>query len=447
MITEVSKYIEEQKLFSTEDRILIGISGGRDSMSLCFALKDLGYQIALAHCNFSLRGKESDADEQFVLNFAKENKLEVFNIKFDTQAYASKNSISIQMAARELRYNWFEEIRKTNNYNYIAIAHNRDDIVETYFINLIRGTGIEGLTGIKAKNDKIVRPLLDISREKIDSYITENNISYREDSSNASTKYIRNKLRHQILPELRSISKVFDQTMVENIDRINQVNQVYKNEISFQKSKTLIQLSDSIKINIQKLKNLTPTYTYLYEFLKPYGFTASTISDIEQSLNAESGKKFLSKTHQIIKDREYLILTEINTKPTLEIFFDKETKAISNPVPLKIEIIDKVDYKMSKSNLIMALDIEKLSFPLLIRNWKQGDYFMPLGMNRMKKLSNFFIDSKVSITEKNKTFIIQSKNDIVAIVGKRIDDRYKITNETKQILKITLKTGKDSITI
>ena len=436
MTKEVFEFITKQQLFSTEDRILVGISGGRDSMSLCFALKDLGYQIALAHCNFSLRGEESDKDELFVNEYAKKNKLEVFNIKFDTQAYASKNSVSIQMAARELRYTWFEEIRKKNNYNYIAIAHNRDDIVETYFINLIRGTGIEGLTGIKSKNNKIVRPLLNISREKINSYITENNISYREDSSNASTKYIRNKLRHQILPELRSISKVFDQTMVENIDKINQVNQVYKNEISFQKSKTLIQLSDSVKINIQKLKKLKPTYTYLYEFLKPCGFTASTISDIEQSLNAESGKKFLSKSHQIIKDREYLILTEITTKPKAEIFFDKDTKTISNPVPLEIEIIDKADYKMSKSNLIMALDMEKLSFPLLIRNWKQGDYFMPLGMNRMKKLSNFLIDSKVSITEKDRTYLIQSKNDIIAIVGKRIDDRYKITGETKYSITI-----------
>ncbi len=437
MINQVSEYIYKEQLFKKTNKLLIGLSGGRDSISLALVLKELGYQTGIAHCNFSLRGDESDIDETFVIDFAKKEQLEYFHTKFNTQKYAKEKGVSIQMAARELRYNWFEEIRKENKYDYILIAHNRDDIIETFFINLIRGTGIEGLTGIKSKNNKIVRPLLNTSRININEYINKNNIKYREDSSNASTKYIRNKLRHNILPEIRSISSVFDQSMVENIERINHANQVYKNEINSKKQKILIQLPEFTRINISHLKQLNPVSTYLFEFLKPYGFGVSTIKDIELSLDSKSGKKFYSKTHQLIKDRENLILSLIHKSQKTSFFFGEDIRSLKKPISLDIKIIDNNNYKIERSQYIAALDFDKLKFPLQIKLWEHGDFFMPLGMNRMKKLSDFFIDSKISLTEKERTYIIQSKNDIVWIVGKRIDDRYKITNQTKKIFLIT----------
>jgi tRNA(Ile)-lysidine synthase len=434
MLDKVRKYIQKNQLIKPTDKILVGISGGRDSISLALILKNLDYNISLAHCNFNLRGEESDTDERFVCDFAKKQQVNLHKISFETEKHAKTKGISIQMSARELRYDWFDKISDEFNYNYIAIGHNRDDIVETFFINLIRGTGLEGLSGIKAKNGKIVRPLLDISRKEIDNYINSNNINYREDSSNASTKYIRNKLRHTILPEFRNISKNFDKSMSENIERLYQTNQVYKNEITFKKSKLLVELSDRTKINIERLKQLNPLSTYLYEFLKDYQFTASTIDDIKNSLDSESGKVFYSKTHQIVKDREELILTTIQKKTTEEIFLGKENRIIHSPINLSIEVVGIKEFKMSKSKNIGALDIDKLSFPLRLRKWEHGDFFMPLGMNRMKKLSNFLIDSKVSMTDKNQTYVIQSKNDIAWIVGHRIDDRFKITKDTKNIL-------------
>ena len=441
MLNKISKYISDYQLIQSNQKVLVGISGGRDSVSLALILKELGYSIALAHCNFKLRGKESDEDEQFVVRFAQEHQLELFKTQFETEKEAKKLGISIQMAARDLRYNWFEKIRTENQFTSIAIAHNRDDIIETFFINLIRGTGIEGLSGIKAKNGSIIRPILDISRDEINQYIQNKQIDFREDSSNASTKYIRNKLRHTILPELRSISKSFDQTMSENIDRLNQVNKIYKNEVSLKQSKILIHLSDSIKIDIQRLKTLEPLYTYLYEFLKSYGFTASTIKDIEYSLDSESGKKFSSKTHQLVKDRDFLILQSLEETKNEDVFFNKETQKVISPIKLNINIINNSNYKIDSDNSIASLDLDKLNFPLQIRLWKHGDYFMPLGMNRMKKVSDFLIDSKVSVLEKEKTYVIQSRNDIVWIVGKRIDDRYKITKQTKKILRLSIKTN------
>ncbi len=437
MEKSIQNFITQQNLFSKSDKILVGISGGRDSVSLSLVLKNLNYNIALAHCNFSLRGDESDEDEKFVEDFSKNQNLDLYKTTFNTTSYAKEKKISIQMAARELRYNWFEKLKSEHQFNFIAIAHNSDDIIETFFINLIRGTGIEGLSGIHAQNGSIVRPMLNISRATIDKYISKNNISFREDSSNASTKYIRNKLRHNIIPEFTNISGSFKQTMIENIRKIENTNQVYKNEIAFKKSKIFIELSDKIKIDIERLKELKPLSSYLYEFLKPYGFSSGTIEDIARSLNAESGKRFFSKTHQIIKDRDHLILTPINKREQHEVFLGKEEQEIHEPIHLNIEITDRKQFEIPKSNLITALDIDKLSFPLILRNWKQGDYFMPLGMNRMKKISDFLIDTKVSIVDKENTYVIQSKNDIVAIIGKRIDDRYKITDETLNVLKIS----------
>ncbi|MBN2667881.1 MAG: tRNA lysidine(34) synthetase TilS [Bacteroidales bacterium] len=434
MKNSVEAYIESQKLFTHNDHVLIGVSGGRDSVSLVYILQKLGYQLSLAHCNFKLRGKDADEDELFVRQLAKQLNIPFYNIAFETEAYANKNKISIQMAARELRYEWFEKKRKEISADVIAIAHNQDDVVETFFINLVRGTGIDGLTGIKAKNGNIVRPMLSISRVLINEFIQSNKIAYREDKSNASLKYLRNKLRHTIIPELRILNPKFDETIIENADRLSQVNSIYKQELEFKKSKVSIPLTDQLNFDIQKLKQLSPTATYLYEFIKNYGFSFSQSEDIVSSLDAESGKTFYSKTHWIVKDREYLILKNIDEKPETEVFFDLSKQTIDHPKHIKIDVIDAKDFIISTDSSEAALDFEKLQAPLNLRPWKAGDYFMPLGMNRMKKISDFLIDNKLSVLTKQDTYVVQSKNDIVWVVGMRIDDRYKISSETKKIL-------------
>jgi tRNA(Ile)-lysidine synthase len=433
---QIQNYINQHALFSTQDTIIVGISGGRDSVSMVHILNEMGYSLILAHCNFKLRGKESDGDEAFVRNLAKQVQLKIEVNTFETEAFAEKQGISIQMAARELRFAWFETLSQKYNTDKIALAHNKNDVVETFFINLIRGTGIEGITGIKAQNGKIVRPLLDTPRADIDVYIQENKLKYREDSTNASNKYLRNKLRNQIIPQFKEINEQFDQTMIENMERFSQVNQVYKNEIQFKKSKTLIPLSDQTKIDIERLKHLSPSKTYLYEFLKPYGFSASTIEDINESLNAESGKMFFSKTHQLIKNRSELIIEEISKTAIESVFLDDTQRQLDKPINLKIELIDIENFKLNPSRNIASIDFDKLKFPLILRKWEHGDFFMPLGMNRMKKVSDFLIDNKVPINEKQRTFVLQSSNDIVWIVGMRIDDRYKFTDKTRKIYQL-----------
>ncbi len=437
MIPKVQTYIDTHHLITPSDKVLMAVSGGRDSVCMASVLLKLGYQIAIAHCNFKLRGEDSDKDEQFVKDWAKAHNITCFTIRFDTLQYASEHKISTQMAARDLRYDWFERLSEEHRFTKVAIAHNSDDVAETFFINLIRGTGLDGLTGIKPMVGKIIRPLLSVSRTEIDRYIQENEIAYREDISNASVKYLRNKIRHHILPELKTISAHFNQTLIENIAHLNDAKCIVDNEVERLRQKLFVTQKERILIPIADLLNLDFLPAYLYELLKPYQFTKSVVQNLLDSLSGESGRQFYSDTHRIVKDRDYLILTNLETIERDEEYIIEESDLLMDS-PLHLTFTSCTEKTIIPSASIAYLDKAKLQFPLTLRKWKAGDKFVPLGMSSQQKVSDFLINQKVSRIEKEHTYVLLSKEDIVWLVGYRINDRYKITEDTHYVFKIEI---------
>ena len=439
MIDDFQKYITVHNLCLKNDKLLLGISGGIDSIVMMHLFRMSGYKMALAHCNFQLRGEESDNDEAFVQALAENYQLPIHTTRFNTQEIASKEGISIQMAARDLRYEWFDELRQKHSYDYIAIAHNKNDLIETFLINLARGTGIKGLTGIKEKSGTIIRPLLFASRKMIDGFCHENNFEYREDSSNKTTKYSRNLIRHEIIPTFETINPSFIDTMTENINKLKNTEKIYFQTIQKTQDEITDEQDKKIYFSIEKIKKLEPVETYLFEFLAPYGFSNTQINDIITSFDGISGKQFFSPTHRLIKDRSNLILEEISLAQHKPFFIDESTKQTAYPIQLNLEKIEKTeDFQINTQKNIAQLDYHKLEFPLTIRKWNKGDYFMPLGMQNLKKLSDFFIDQKIPIPEKEKVWIIESGNKIAWIVGLRIDERFKITENTTQIFQLKI---------
>ena len=428
MIKSVQQYIINKKLFSKDSNLLLAISGGADSVCLFFVLKELGYNVELAHCNFNLRAEESDEDEYFVKELANKYGVKFHVNSFETQKYASEQKISIQMAARDLRYKWFDELLAVNNLDFVITAHHKDDNVETFFINLIRGTGVNGLCGIKAKNKKIIRPLLEISRQEIERYLTKNKIKYRNDSSNSEVKYLRNKIRHQLMPLLKEMNPNIEQIITNEIFVLDGVSKVFQEQMTAIKERLLVQKEGIYKLNISELIELQHLEVILFEILKPFGF--SEVEQIIKAINSQSGKQFFSDTYQLIIDREQIIISALeNHQEDIEI---REIEIeIKNPLSMKFA--GSIDFSLNKNPNVAKLDFDKLSFPLKLRKWKNGDKFRPLGMRNFKKVSDFFIDEKYSILAKQKQWILCSEDDIVWIVGNRIDDRYKIETHTKKV--------------
>lgn len=428
MINKVQKFITENNLFSKEDKLLISISGGADSVCLFFVLKELGYQIQLAHCNFNLRGKESDDDQYFVDQLAKKYGLTLHLKSFQTEEYANTNHISIQMAARELRYKWFDQLLALNNLDVIITGHHQNDNIETFLINLIRGTGINGLCGIKPKNKNIIRPLLQITRKEIEEYLYQNNYKFCIDRSNTNVKYLRNKIRHMLIPLLKDINSSIEQTIIDEMSIFSGVNNIFQKEIDLIRDRLITEKSNAHRIKISELINLENLEVILFEVLRPFGFLQ--IKKIIKAINSQSGKQFFSANYQLIVDREEIIISSLENIPDdLEIL--ELTTEIQAPVHMQFNI--SADAVLDKNSNIAKLDFDKLLFPLKLRKWKDGDKFKPLGMNNFKKLSDFFIDEKYSIFDKQQQWILCSGDDIIWIVGNRIDDRYKIDTNTKKV--------------
>lgn len=439
MIAEFQEFIDQHSICTKEDRILIGLSGGIDSVCLLHLFIQQGYKIGIAHCNFKLREEESDQDQLFVRYLAEQFDLPFFTTEFNTKEIAEKEGISIQMAARDLRYEWFEQVRLKHGYKYIAIAHNKNDQVETFLINLTRGSGIKGLSGINTKAGNIIRPLLFAGRNEIEAFIQLKDIDFREDSSNKSTKYSRNLIRHEIIPLFEKINPRFKDTIIENINRLKETEDIYLKQIAIIKEELISIVDDKVLILINKLKQLNSKASYLHEILNPYGFTHSQITDIIESLGSNSGKQFFSPTYKLIKDRSHLIIQEISAQQNKYYTIQSDVDILEFPVKLEILKYERDEnFNLLRDINIGLFDLDKLEFPLILRKWKKGDYFMPLGMDNLKKLSDFFINSKVSIIDKENTWILESNNKIVWVIGHRIDDRFKITSNTKNIMQIKL---------
>ena len=436
LIAKFKNHIEDHLPFLKKEKILIACSGGLDSIVLTNLCYLLNFNIGIAHCNFGLRGKESDEDEKFVSAVAQKLKANFYSTSFETSAYADQHKMSIQMAARKLRYDWFQGILLEYKYDYVITAHHKDDNLETFLINLSRGTGIEGLLGIPEKNGIYVRPLLPFSRNQIQEFAKKNNIQWREDSSNSSVKYIRNKLRHQVIPELLKVNSTFLKNFETTLGHLKQTDFFIKNQIEKIKKDVFEFLDvDTIKISIHKLQEYGDLRSCLYFLLKEYGFTAW--DDIVQILTAQSGKQVFSSTHRLVKNREYLLLCPITEDVSDRIYKipeDENMIIIPSSGMLKFQKV----LGLSNADLkTIYVDKEKLKYPLIVRKWKEGDYFYPLGMKGKKKLSKYFKDEKLSLLAKERLWLLCSEDDIVWIVNYRADNRFKISPKTKQILKVT----------
>jgi len=436
MFEKVRKFIDENQLLHLNDRpVIVGVSGGTDSVVLLDILQKLGYQCIIAHCNFHLRKDESDRDEMFVRSLSETSKAPIHTIDFETNEYATANNISIEMAARELRYSWFENLYWENDAQAIAVGHHLDDNIETMLLNLARGTGLKGLTGMPMRNGNVVRPLLDTSRIEITQYLIENNLNYVEDGSNSSTDYVRNKIRHQLIPLMEEINPAFRQTMKQTRENLQDTYHIFQTEINRMKSEIVSSSDNRTELNINKIRQYSEKETILYEILKEYHFHPDQIRQITESLDTTAGKMFYSPTHALLRDRESLIiqLLENSIVKTVAENGKKQT------TQLLMRTFDKDNnFEYSRSQHVIHLDADKITLPLTQRKWQAADYFYPLGMKNKKKLSNFLIDEKIDRFEKENVQVLISGDQIVWVIGLRMDDRFKVTAETKRIVELVI---------
>lgn len=423
------KNIIDTELFLKNDKLLLAISGGADSVALALLLKEGGYNFEMAHCNFNLRGEESDADEYFVKILSKKLDVHYHTKTFNTNEYASKNKISVQMAARDLRYNWLEELRKESQSDYIVVAHHKDDDIETFFINLIRGSGIKGFLGMKQKRNKIIRPLLLFSRKEIEEYLKSKGQEFRNDSSNTDIKYLRNNIRHHLMPLIKDINPSFSDTFSKEIAYMNEVYNVFNDNLIEVKNKIVSKMDKGIVIDKQKLLSVHNNKIFLREIIAPFGFNET--EKILESCISSSGKMFYANNYRLLIDRDKIFVTEFSDDSSDVIVISEDTDTIRFPISLKFSVSNQLEFNASKTSVF--LDFDKLEFPLKLRRWEEGDYFYPIGLNGRKKLSDYFVDNKFSRFEKEECFLLCSGEDIIWIIGHRMDDRFKIISNTKKV--------------
>ena len=433
MLQKFQSHIFQNFPFLSGKKLLLATSGGLDSMVMVDLFHKLSFEIAIAHCNFQLRGVESFEDQNFVQHYAEANEIKLFVTQFDTEAFAKDYKLSTQVAARELRYNWFHELLETENFDYVLTAHHADDNLETFLINLVRGTGLDGLTGIPAQNENVIRPLLLFSRQEIEQYAKEDNIDWREDSSNASDKYLRNKIRHNLIPILKELNTDF-------------LSSFHKTQVYLQESKTMVEdasimvyqqvakeSGEDIHFDLNKLQQLPNYKSYLYQWLREFGFSAW--DDIYDLVESQSGKQVFSNEFRLLKNRGFLILSPINIEDKKEEYYIfKDQKEIDSPLNLSFSKVADIGIG---SNRAIFVDEDKLHFPLVLRRWNEGDTFQPFGMEgKSKKVSKIFKDEKLSLIDKENTWLLCSDDKIIWIIGIRQDERFKIEKTTKNRIQI-----------
>ena len=441
LIEAFQRYIDENNLVTHDDRILLTVSGGVDSMVMLSLFVRCGYAVGVAHCNFQLRGAESDEDELLVRDEAARYGVPWYNRRFETAAEMERTGESMEMAARRLRYAWFDELSRAEGYTAVAIAHHADDSIETFFINLLRGTGLRGLTGISIQVGKVVRPLLFASRREILEYAAANHIPYREDSSNRSTKYLRNKIRLGLIPRIREINPKFTSLMCRNLARLTDA-QLFINHGIERIRETAVTSSEGIDtIHLDRIDPAFPQEFVIYELLNSaYGFKGDVIDALCRALGqGASGRRFYARDHVAVTDRGRILVAPIAPDDECAVSVEKGApRSYCGNAVLYYEYCDIDTIKnFGVPEQIAQVDADRLQFPLTLRRWKEGDWFIPFGMTGRKKVSDFLIDAKVSLPEKQRQFVLLSGEEIVWLAGRRIDDRYRLTSETENVLRIT----------
>ena len=438
MLQKFEKHIHTNFPFLKDSKLLLAISGGLDSVVLMHLCNQLQLKISLAHCNFKLRNEESDLDEEFVKYISQISSNQIFTTFFNTELVAKKEQISIQIAARELRYTWFQELAKNHQFDFILTAHHLDDSLETFLIHLTRGSGLEGFTGIPSTNGNIIRPLLPFSRAEILEYATENQLEWREDSSNATTKYLRNNIRHQVIPILKEINPSLLDSFANTIHYLQDAQQIIDDRIDEVSAKISVEKDGMLFFDVSKIIQLSNPKAYLYQLLKKYHF--KEWNNVVDLLTSQSGKQVFSKTHVLLKDRDFLILSEIPSKKSDSESFEilEHQSKISSPILLNFE--GNASKNIENRNTISVAK-KLLKYPLIVRKWQNGDYFCPSGMQGKKKLSKYFKDEKISVIEKEKIWLLcTADNEIIWVINHRQDRRFLASLATENSVQITYTT-------
>ena len=432
MVTAFKKHIAAHFPALADQKILVACSGGLDSIVLLHLLQKIGFTLGVAHCNFKLRGAHSDADLSFVETIAGNLGVPVFTTVFDTKTYAKTQGVSTQVAARELRYQWFYSTARANGYDRIATGHHADDDLETFFINLSRVTGLRGLTGIASNTEQVIRPLLPFSRAQIMQFAKKEELFWREDSSNSTRDYLRNKLRLDVIPAFKGVNKTVLQNFQQTQQHLKESQALLEDYITLVTKLVVSQTDAGYEIDIKQLQALPNTNTLLFELLYPYGFT--DFKAIASILESEVGKKVLSKQYVLQKDRNHLVLTTKEQVVDPHVYcIDAKQQSCTTPIKLNFTEVAQVGEHEPHS---LYVDAGKLTYPLKVRAWRLDDVFHPFGMKGKKKLTKFFKDEKLSLLSKNSVWVLESGDEIVWVIGLRPDDRYKVTSATKEVLKI-----------
>ena len=447
-------FVAEQDLFRKKDRLLLAVSGGLDSVVLCELCREAGFAFRIAHCNFRLRGNESDRDESFVRSLGDRYQVPVFVKRFDTEGYAKEKNLSVQVAARELRYDWFHSLMQDESVTdfgnethgvsetpvYLLTGHHQDDNVETLLMNFFKGTGIAGLRGMLPRQGKIIRPLLFAGRMELAAFANERQLTWVEDSSNLADKYSRNYFRHQVIPLVERVYPQAIHNLADNIPRFREVEMLYQEALTLHKKKLMEYRGQEIHIPVLKLRKTGVAKTLVYEISRGYGFSAHQSDEILKLLDSESGKYVQSATHRILRHRAWLIIAPLETGGSDHVLVESTKEPILFPGgKLVLEVLTQTPDHIQDSTGHALLDARKISFPIILRKWKTGDYFYPLGMSKKKKISRFLMDLKLSRTEKEKQWVLEMDKKIIWVVGRRIDDRFKLNDNTTEVLAVSLK--------
>ncbi|PUZ23199.1 tRNA lysidine(34) synthetase TilS [Chitinophaga parva] len=438
LITQFRSYVQQENLFNPSQTVLLAVSGGADSVAMAYLFKAAGLRFGMAHCNFQLRGEESLRDAHFVEALSLQLDVPFFSIEFETLSYAERHKISIQVAARQLRYDWLEQVRAQEAYDYIATAHHLQDNVETLLMNLSKGTGIAGLHGILPRQGKLVRPLLFTDKASLLTYLDGR--PFVEDSSNLTDKYTRNHFRQHVIPAIQEVFPQAVTNMGQSIRHFREAEQLYQQAIAWHRKKLLVQVGPHFQVSVLKLQKAVPLHTIAFELFAPFGCTPAQTTHVLQLLQAESGHFVDTPTHRILRNRAWLlILPHTATDNNIYVIDHAGTKAATADGTLHVSPATPYHGKLptdAQNPLVACLDASQLKFPLLLRKWKTGDYFYPLGMTKKKKLSRFFIDQKLSLARKEQVWVVESNKRIVWIAGLRIDNRFKLTDSTRDMVEL-----------